>query len=550
MESSGIGQEKVQSYYTSPTTSSLAQSGVHNSQDVKEVQVVAKLPSGSESSLKTLPHRVINGLTEQTLKLNHDDKHSTVFNEVVRRIKPGIQINIAEKIAQVTESEVEKILQCCDEPALILNGFHGFFTSDVFPYVNLRAFRDGKITVNEFATLASLHTICKENREVSESFEIKFQALFDENGEPNKEAWAAMEETLHKSNTERRSVFKYDIEDVLKKMQVKFKTARPLEAGFWHYDMPAASEKPTIVDVIRNIGSWALSGYANQEMIPSITMIQAFIDSAFGTEAHRINPVIGASSVDDVRLGGIGCFRDFALPFPDVPLPKIADYFAAPNTAVFQKHDVYHLKRASLLTNEDKDLYIKIGDALQEQKKRYESAISMLKEICQQRLDHIERVKDLVEKLPESKKKEAMIKFQKELYRISRVFAYLRRARKATGQLKFIMYDLEFLYASYAHRSIRQLSDFSYHLGNIYATLSYFENVESRECLNGMPAKLAGKVVLPLISGELDDPEEMYHNLCKLNDLLLRAHEGLPQVEAVRKQIDRCNKFIYYLKPR
>ena len=550
MESSGIGQKQDQPYYTSPTTSSLAQPGAHNSQEVKEVQVVAKLPDGSESSLKTLSNRLINGLPEKTLKLNRGDDHSTAFNEVVRRIKSGKQIEIAEKISQVTESEVKKIVQCCYEPALILNGFHGFFTSDLFPYVNLRAFRDGEITVNEFATLASLHAIYKENREESESFEIKFEALFDENGKPNKEAWAAIEETLHKSNTAERSVFKYDIEDVLKKMQAEFKTARPLEAGFWHYDMPVPSEKPTIVDVVRSIGSWALSGYANQEMIPSITMIQAFIDSAFGTEAHRINPVIGASSVADVRSGGIGCFRDFALPFPDVLLPKIADYLPAPNTAVFQKHDVYHLKRASLLTNEDKDLYIKIGDALQEQKKRYESAISMLKEICQQRLDHIERVKDLIEKLPESKKKEAMIKFQKELYRISRVFAYLRRARKATGQLKFIMYDLEFLYASYAHKFIRQFSEFSYHLGNIFAALSYYENEKSREFLNGMSAKLAGKVVLPFISGELDDPEEMYHYLCKVNDLMLSTHEGSPQVEEVRKKIDRCNEFVYYLKPR
>lgn len=550
MESSGIGQEKVQSYYTSPTTSSMAQSGVHNSQDVKEVQVVAKLPSGSESSLKTLPDRVINGLTEQTLKLNHADKHSTVFNEVVRRIESGKQINIAEKISQVTESEVKKIVQCCHEPALILNGFHGFFTSDVFPYVNLRAFRDGKITVNEFATLASLHAIYQEGREENKFFEIKFEALFDENGKPNEEAWAAIEETLHKSNAEQRSVFKYDIEDVLKKMQVKFKTARPLEAGFWHYDMPAASENPTIVDVIRNIGSWALSGYADQEMIPSITMIQAFIDSAFGEEAHQINPVIGASSVEDVRSGGIGCFRDFALPFPDIPLPKIADYFPARNTAVFQKHDVYHLKRASLLTNEDKDLYIKIGDALQKQKERYEHVISTLKDICKERMVHVDRLKECIDRLPEPQKQESMIRFQKELYKISSILVYLKKARKATGQLKFIMYDLEFLYASYAHKYIRQSSEFSYHLANIYAALSYFDGVKSRECLNGMPAKLAGKVVLPFISGELDDPGKMYHDLCTVNDLLLRTHERLPQAEAVRKQIDRCNKFIYYLKPR
>ena len=548
MESSGIGQEKDQFYYTSSTTLSLLQSGVHNGQEVKEFQVVAKLPSGSESSLKTLPHRLINGLPAQTLKLNHHDVHSKVFNEVVRRIKPDIQIKISEKISQVPKSQLEKIVQCCRDPALILNDYHDFFTSDEFPYVNLRAFRDGEITVNEFATLASLHGIYKENREENEFFLMKFEALFDKNGKPNKEAWEAIEETLHKSNRTVLSVFEYDVADVIKKMQVELKTASPLEAGFWHYDMPVPSEEFTIADSVRRLGSWALSGYAKQEMIPSITMIQALIDSAFGKEAHRINPVIGGSSVDDIRSGSIGCFRDFALPFPDVPLPKRADYLSAPKTDVFQKHDIYHLKRASLLTNEDKDLYIKIGDALQKQKERYESAISMLKDVCQERMVHVERLKECIERLPEPQKQESMIRFQKELYKVSSIFSYLRRARKATGQFKFIMYDLEFAFAGKYQGDIRRSSEFSYHLNNIAFSMNRFENEKSREVLNGMPAKLAGRVVLPFISDELDDPSKMYHDLCEFYDKELLSHKDSLLHKHLSPIYDRYKNFIDCLK--
>ena len=540
-------EHEDQSCCTSLTTPSLTQLGFFNGQKVRGVKVDVKLHRESELLSNTLPHRLMNGLPAQGLKLQHDDDHSKSFNEVVRRINPFKQINILEKISQATAEQVGKIIQCCDDPALILNGFHGFFISDEFPYVNLRAFRDGKITVNEFATLASLHGIYQESREESESFKMKFEALFDQNGGPNKEAWKAIEETLHKSNSVVTSAFKYDIADVIKKMQVEFNTVRPLEAGFWHYDMPVPSEKQTIVDVIRRLGSWALSGYANQEMIPSITMIQAFIDSAYGEEAHRINPVIGVSSTDDLRLGGIGCYRDYAIPLPDIPLPKIADYLPAPNIAAFQKHDRYHLERASLLTNADKDLYIAIGDALQEQKKRYKSVISKLKSICQQKMVYIRRVSKYIDRLPEPQKKATMIKFQRELYKISSLFAYLRKARKATGQLKFIMYDLDFAYVTH-NKFIRGLSEFTYHFANICASLNIFENEKSREVLNGMPAKLAGRVVLPLITAELDDPSKMYHDQCRAYDEILRLNKDSPQYEQLLKAMERYRNFIDWLK--
>ena len=217
--------------------------------------MAAKLQSGYESLSKNLPCRLINGLPAQTLKLNHDDHHSKVFNEVVRRIKPLKQTNILEKISQVTESQVEQIVNCRDNPGIILNHYHDFFTSDEFPYVNLRAFRDGKISINEFATLASLHGIHKENREGNETFEMKFEALFDENGEPNKEAWKAIEETIHKCISARKSLFKGDVEIVINQMQAELKNASPLEAGFWHYDMAEPAEEKTIADRVRDLGT-------------------------------------------------------------------------------------------------------------------------------------------------------------------------------------------------------------------------------------------------------------------------------------------------------
>ena len=547
MKPSAPAQEKAQSYSISSTVLSLPQSGDHNGKKVNEVQVAANLQSGSELLSKTLPCRLIHGLPAQTLKLNHDDDHARVFYEVVRRIEPSKQIDISEKISQVTESQVKKIVQCCDNPALILNRYHDFFTSDEFAYVNLRAFRDGKIKVNEFATLASLHGIYKENREGDEAFVIKFEALFDENGEPNKEAWKAIEETIHKSNSARNSVFEYDTDFVINKMQAELKTASPLEAGFWHYDMAETSEEKTIADYARDLGSWALFGYADQEMTSSITMIQTFIN-IFGAEAHRINPVIGFSTVADLRQGSIHCYRDFAIPFPGIPLPKIADRCPAPTIATFQNHDVYHLLRVSGLNNSDKDLYIKIGDALQEQQDRYASAISLLKEIYEKKKIYIGKVEEYIDRLPEPQKTASKVKFQQELNKLAKLLNYLKKARKATGQLKFGMYDLEFLSARRDFGAMPQESEFGSYLANILELLNRFEGEESRELLNGMPAKLAGRIVLPFISRELDNPSQMYdrivdHNFdCKL----IFGFEALSDL--TMKEVFRNRDFIDCLK--
>ena len=80
-------------------------------------------------------------------------------------------------------------------------------------------------------------------------------------------------------------------------------------------------------------------------MMPGISTRQALLDAAFKEEAHRVNPVIGTSRVADIRNGGSGRYRDFALPFPGIPLPKKADDTDAPFIVDFQIHDYSHLLR-------------------------------------------------------------------------------------------------------------------------------------------------------------------------------------------------------------
>lgn len=511
MECSGPRQEISSFTFNPGTVPDFNESAGSRSQDVSMAHMIESPLGGKDSDVlsKTLSKRTIANPSTKALLLSHNDDHATCFNEVVRRIDSSKQRVILGKISEVTRDQLRNIVECCKYPAHILGHHRNFFTSDEFPYVNLRAFRDGVIDVNEFSTLASVQGIFKENSENIECFAMKYKPLFDQNGEPDKEAWEAIEETLQKSN-DVKSVFNYDIKDTIKKMQIALKAASPLEAGFWHYDMAEPGRKRTIADATRMLGSWALSGYANQEMIPSITMMQALLDSAFGEEAHRFNPVIGRSTVDDIRLGGIGCYRDYAIPFPGIPLPKSADGFPAPTIAVFQRHDKYHLERASLLTNADKDLYIAMGDALRVQQNRYNDSLQFLKKLYLKREVYMKRVKACIEKLPETQKKESMVKFQKELYKISKLATYLRKARKGTGQLKFAMYDLDFHLSDHNHKLHRQQSEFIYHFNNIIRKL----NSKRAEPLNGVPARLAGRAVLPFISDGLDNPQQTYAKLC------------------------------------
>ena len=554
MDCTNIGQKKDPFSTNVNSTPDDSQTGVYKSQAVKEATVaVCSDRSASEISTTVLPHRLIEGLSIRTLSLDCDDDRSKIFNEVMRRIKLPEQRLILERISGVSHDQIQKIIQCCNDPSLIMNNHFCFFKSMDFPYVTLRALRDGQINVNEFSTLLSLHGIYKENSENNVAFEMKHKVVFNQNGKPNKESWRAIQATLNKSNINTTTAFNFDVKKTIKNMQKQLKSARPIEARFWHYDIPDSSEKPTIADVTRDIGAWALSRYDDQEMLPSTTMRQALVDSAFGEEAHRINPVIGVSSPDDLRQGGLGRYRDFALPFPGNPLPKTADYYPAPNIADFQHHDFYHLLRVSLLKNNDADLYIAMGDALHTQRDRYDHTISKLKAICREKLKSFELFKERIDGMSPSQKKEAIKRIEKDFYKVSRLISYLRSARKATGQLKFYMYDLEMAHATYTQdRYLQQNGSFDFHIDNIFYLLNQFPKEKERELLAGMPSELAGRAVIPMISGSLDSASEKYDWMTHLFDTTIEIYKkmGVMEEDPSRQQFERSKKFISYLKSK
>ncbi len=503
-------------------TTAAVKKGFFNGCDVQGMSVAAGMVrQQSETLLTQLSARTVADLSTISLLLAGNSEHAQQFNEMVRRIeKPQQQQHIVEMLRVVTDVEVEKVVLCCEEPSLLLGNEHRFLLSANFPYALLRSFRDEKITVNEFSTLISLHGIYQENMAANPLFKMSGQRLFDQQGMPDEDAWLPIMQTLQASNEglspfellpdEGRTPFRFDVVNIIQNMQARLKAVRPVEAMFWHYDIPASSQT-TVADLIRDVSTWVLSRFDDQEMVPSLTMRQSLLDAAFKEEAHRINPVIGSSSVSDIRKGGVNRYRDFALPFPGLPLPKIADYLPAPTIVDFQHHDFYHLLRVALLANVDADLFIAIGDALQKQQDQYHHAITSLTRLCQQKLASYEAFSDRVEHLSALSREKIKNRIECDFYKISKLLSYLKRARKAVGQLKFYLYDLEVCVSSYRQDEIfGKDKKFDFYYTSILESLNRNPRGNGRVLLDGKHADLAGRVVLPVITGKQEDSLTLY----------------------------------------
>lgn len=465
---------------------------------------------GLDKPTVLLSSRIAEGLPSNPLCLDNDSDHARAFNEVVRRIKPTQQSTILDKLQDVSEEQVQKLVECCDHPSLLTGNYLDFLVSNEFPYVALRAFRDERISLNEFSTLVSLQGIYMESGQKNNSFKLTYQKLFDESGTPIEKGWEKIEDTLLHC----RQRFLFDVKGTIATMQEYLKTARLLEAGFWYYDIVDVSIEDTIADAIRyDIGLFALSRIGMKEMIPSLTLRQTYLDSIYGKEAHRISPVIGISSVADVRIGGEARRRDFAVPFPDHPLPHKADGYPSETISDFQHHDFYHAVKCSQLANKYIDLYLEVGDALDKQKQKYTEVIDGLKALRMKRFQSFEKyLKEHKETISQEREQQAKDVFCRDGLRVERLINYLKFARKGTGEMKFRLYDMDWavnpddvqghLLFSGRHKV------FNAHVVNIIDCMN--SDAGRKTFLKGVPAELAGRSALAKLADGIKFPRTRY----------------------------------------
>lgn len=288
-------------------------------------------------------------------------KRSDDFKELIRRVTLEERINIDKKLALIADNKDVKI-QMLHEALESQNWDHEIFQDENYPYYALEAvgLEEGnkhKLSRGQFATLMSYW-------KTSQDHQARSMALFNTNGSINEEARKIIKETL-------RLIVKepiYFLTD--EQIEQLFKEMAQLPRSEQQFFI-IPSSKPKVVTakaVIRELGINIFSEFTEKDhdkcMIASFGLMQAFLKVKFGQDAVEMQPVIGLSSIDDIRANGLNGQRDFAVHFPEVFLPGIADDVQALGFE-FSYHDFYHAFVASSAPKKFPPLYIQIADIVQ-----------------------------------------------------------------------------------------------------------------------------------------------------------------------------------------
>lgn len=126
-------------------------------------------------------------------------------------------------------------------------------------------------------------------------------------------------------------------------------------------------DQNTILNVLENQQMFNVFGQIDppngtRRIIPSVGMMQVYLDVKFKDNAVKINLVIGLSSLEDIIKNGLNSERDVVIPFPDISLP-LADGFSAKGPR-FTIHDFYHSTMASCAPPKEREFIISTSDAI------------------------------------------------------------------------------------------------------------------------------------------------------------------------------------------
>ncbi len=514
---------------------------------------VACIPGGLDDSSSakkkclTIEHNdpVIKSEDEQRLPANplflqDNSPHGRHFNELVRRIEPARQSQILAKLQGINKEHIGIVAECVQDPTYLTGKYLAFFSSEDFPYIVLQAFREEAISLHEFSTLVTVHGVYQQYITSDPAFQIHYQRLFDEHGQPLEESWKNIEETIRETDNS-CGLFQYSVTDCTERMKECLKSASPLEAGFWYQSTKKPENYFTLTDAVRSYGKCRVfSSKRQNEMIPSLTMRQAFADAAYGDEAHRVNPTIGDSSPSDIRKGGLLRYRDFQLPFPDHPLPKTVNSFESPNITGFNLYSYYHALISSALPNKYVDLYIAMGDEMEKLQTRYDSTINSLQSLCREKL---EPIKCRLAGMPLEERQVEIRKIEKEIAPIYKLFLSLCSNREAVNQFKCMFYDLEVSEVQLdTYVPIDDLDqEWSFHFRNVCGFLNGFSE-EVYPHLRGVTAEIAGRIIMPMIPSVKDLPRNTYASLVSA------LHRGLGVLPKYRVT-GSDGKVIEHLRP-
>lgn len=272
------------------------------------------------------------------------------YYRLTRRILKKNKIVIEKQLENLPEKELH-ITQLLE--ALRRNDWKDpIFENLHYPYFALAAVKEGKLTPFEFSTVMFYWATVESH--VSSRDEIESIPLFIE-GEPNPIAIKLISETMIYGR-DTAEIFRhgftntgksYISEEQLNELFERMKEFPLSEQQFFLIPRPI-DKKPTIKSGIQAAKFNIFADIINfkdqsqsKQMIPSLNLMQSFLDIKFQTNARRINPTLGDSPFSGIVANGCLGERDMGIPSPFKKMPERADGSLA-SGFYFPYHDFYH----------------------------------------------------------------------------------------------------------------------------------------------------------------------------------------------------------------
>jgi hypothetical protein len=299
--------------------------------------------------------------------------HSLVYHEVTRRVKNLDQLE--EKIRGLSdlENNIQNLVQAMEKK----DWQASIFKNEDYPFYLLAALKNGKVTAQQFGTVMFYWSA----NQYHQNNEIQAIPIFID-GQRNAIAEKYIIQTLTTTNFKdsQIQIFTFlnpqqidDLFNSLKELpasEQQLFVVPDIQGIFKNSKERIESKNSTISQIIvYNTGINVFdrlfddSTDSTLRMLPSVGLMQTFLNVMGGANAVKINPVLGLSSIQDIRLNGLQATRDMAFQFPGIALPKEADNYNAPHYD-FPYHDLYHNILCSLLSDESRKKSIFFADAI------------------------------------------------------------------------------------------------------------------------------------------------------------------------------------------
>ena len=349
----------------------------------------------------------------------------------------------------MSSRSIEQFIELINHPKNLLDD-SSFIYNEMFPFVALYALRESLISVHQLGTVLSvwgnLDNILPKTLINSRVVLPRYIPLFTSTGKKNSDAVICLLTCLEPPSKDKLPyLVSKTAPQLLVKIYEQAATLPKSEQGFWLVNNIGRNLRGSIFEAVKyTIGIHFLSSEfgCREDLLPSFGLLQLFLNVAFDAPV-TLNPVIGPSSVNDIRLGSSLKIRDFALPFPYNPLPQIADYYYVPRARDFMFHDWYHAIRASRVTLHETNCYIQIGDSLQAIQDKLNEYCIQFTLIHQQHKNLLYAFGRAIEKVPKESQVTVIDYIRHQFNQERAVIITLKKMRKSIGQLKFRLWDMD-----------------------------------------------------------------------------------------------------------